>query len=457
MLKAADALRATGGRTIGTLPGEIRVSIDSRRIAPGETFLALRGERFDGHDFIGEAFGRGAAAAVIADPARLPEGASALIVPDTKAALLALAAAARRRSVARIVGITGSTGKTTTKTLVAQLLARAFSGRVIATPANENNEIGVAKLLLSLDDEVALAVVEMGARHPGDIALLTEMALPSVGVITNIGNAHLEIMGSYERLIEAKFAIFTRGAQPVLNALDAASRERARSFIESAGVFWFAALTGRGSIPEVDGSLVALDGSSQMIVRANGREDRFEIEPALPGKHNLHNLAAALAAALRLGVEPAVLADHVRELELPAGRYQRVRIGEIELIYDAYNASMDGMLATLDAFSSEAATRRIAVLGSMAELGAEAADMHERVGAAAARAGLDALLVGGAFAHELERGARKAGFAPASLVRFDRNDDAVTWLRAHGRAGDIVLLKASRMYRLEEILEGLRS
>jgi UDP-N-acetylmuramoyl-tripeptide--D-alanyl-D-alanine ligase len=177
----------------------------------------------------------------------------------------------------------------------------------------------------------------------------------------------------------------------------------------------------------------------------------------LPGEHNLANLAAALALAWALGADPAALAAAVPALRLPPGRYERRHVGALDVIYDAYNASAGGMLATLRSFGGESAPRKIAVLGSMAELGPDAARMHREVGAAAATAGLAALLAGGDFAADLARGAREGGLAPERIVTFADNGAALAWLRANAQPGDLVLLKASRRYKLEEILAGLEA
>jgi UDP-N-acetylmuramoyl-tripeptide--D-alanyl-D-alanine ligase len=449
----AGAIAATGARVIGRPPDRLRICTDSRRIVPGETFVALRGPRFDGHAHAGQAARGGAVAAVVDDPDALAPGFPALVVPDTMAALQALAAAARNESRACIVGVTGSAGKTTTKTLLRQLIGQTLDAGVQATPANENNEIGVAKTLLALEPDTRFAVVEMGCRHFGDLLPLTAMARPDAGILTNIGDAHLEIMGSRDRLIETKFGLFATGASPLLNALDASSLERAAHL--QLRPAWFAALDDTPA-PAVGGPLTIVRPAA-IEFHAAGEVQQFAVACGLPGAHNRANLAAALGAAWMLGARPADLAAAVPGLALPAGRYQRERIGDVEVIFDAYNASMSGTLATLDAFAQERAAHRIAVLGSMAELGADAPWMHRRVGAAAVAAGVDTLLVGGDFADDLEAGAREAGFDRERVVHFERNDDAVVWLREHAGRGAVVLLKASRRYRLEEIVEGLRS
>jgi UDP-N-acetylmuramoyl-tripeptide--D-alanyl-D-alanine ligase len=190
---------------------------------------------------------------------------------------------------------------------------------------------------------------------------------------------------------------------------------------------------------------------------AQPRSGIFAAGVHVAGEHNRENVAAAAAAVIALGFPPAMVAASLSSLELPAGRYERIELDACDVIYDAYNASMSGTLATLSSFAREAASRRVAVLGSMAELGEDAARMHAEIGAAAAHANLDRLLVGGDFAEDIARGAASAGFDQGCIVRYADNREAISWLRKHGRAGDLVLLKASRRYRLEEIVEGLRA
>jgi UDP-N-acetylmuramoyl-tripeptide--D-alanyl-D-alanine ligase len=459
-IAAQRAAGAAGARILNgvALPTTLEISTDSRSLRPGETFLALRGDRFDGHRFVAEALARGAAALVVEDPAVVPDGAPALVVADARAAYLAFAAQARAMLSARVVAITGSTGKTTTKSLLEQLL-RASGERVAATPANENNEIGVAKLFLGLDHDTSIVVAELGARHHGDIGPLVAVARPDVAVLTNVGDAHLAIMGSPQRLADTKWEIFTTGAQAVLSAVDDVSVGRAHSLDRVP--WWFAsgALDDRVHPPAPCALIVndPRDERDELWRFDRAKRESATIEYRLPGEHNRRNLAAACAAAFALGVTLDEIASAIPALALPGGRYERSRVGGFEVIFDGYNASMSGTLATLDAFSQERGARRIAVLASMAELGDGSSEMHQRVGAAAARADVAALLVGGEHAEDLARGARDAGLAAELLVPFERNADAVRWLRSNARAGDLVLLKGSRVYRLEEILEGLRA
>lgn len=436
-------------------PAGVTISTDTRTLEPGHTFLALRGERFDGHAYVAEALAKGASAVVIdAVAARIP-GHATLVVENTLHAYMALATAARGQFTGRVLGITGSAGKTTTKDLAAQLLAAKYGERVGATPANENNEIGVSKLLLGAsNDEQEMLVVEMGARHYGDIATLVGIARPDVAILTNIGDAHLEIMGSPERLAETKWAIFSTGARAVVNARDETTIARAPSL--GAPPHWFYAGDPSENVP-LYGRVTALVGSSSFVDIDGSRERGAPVDVRLPGAHNRENLAAAAAAALELGVAFEQIAAAIPSLQLPKGRYERTRLRNgVTLIYDAYNANAAGMIAALDAFAQERAGRRIAVLGSMAELGEGAAQLHARVGRHAAATNVDVVLVGGEFATELASGASNGGFSSERIVAFATNAQAARWLQENARAGDAVLLKGSRKYKLEEIVEELQ-
>lgn len=445
---AAAALRAEV-RCPEALPAGLTIGTDTRRVAPGSTFLALRGERFDGNAFVADAFARGAAACIVDDAASVPPGKPAFIVPDTLRAYLQLAALARAQVRGTVIAISGSTGKTTTKAYLLALLGAA-GVPVTATPENENNEIGVAKFLLGLDPgDARIAIVEMGARKYGDIDVLVAAAQPDIALLTNIGDAHLEIMGSRERLAHTKWGLFRAGARAVLNLADVESRARCATLAEPP--VWF----GIGAeAPPPETSAVAVRDAGTLALFARGAVREIALDVRVPGDHNRRNLAAAFGAAFAAGIAPDRLAPHVAGLEQPAKRYQTIPFGDGKrLIFDAYNASMTGTLATLETFAREAAQRRIAVLGSMAELGADAATMHQRVGAAAAGAS-EIILAGGDFAADIVRGASDAG-AGARVLTFDANADAVAWLRANSRPGDAILLKGSRKYKMEEIADAL--
>jgi len=447
--QAAEATRAeVRGRE--RAPELVNVVTDTRTLRPGDTFLALRGERFDGHAFVDEALKKGAAALVLESAAAGTDGVAALIVRDTKRAYMDLAAAARAQFTGRVVAITGSSGKTTTKYLLAQLLGARFGASLVAaSPANENNEIGVSKLLLATSPEQQILIVEMGARHAGEIAELVAIADPHIGVLTNIGDAHLEIFGSHEQLAATKWGLFSQGAQAVLNAQDEISRNRASSL--EAPALWFG--DGEPSMPGV-----WVRDARTLVLNHSGVSQTLPIDVPFPGSHNRSNLAAAIAAALLLGVNAEELAGSVAGLLLPAGRYEPIALeAGPRLIYDAYNANASGTIATLNAFASERGRRRIAVLSSMAELGPDAPAIHERVGSHAAGLNIDVLLVGGDFAASLAAGAARAGLPRERIISFGSNAEAAAWLRDQANEQDVVLLKGSRKYRMEEIVEAFRS
>lgn len=451
---AAKAMHATVFE-MDLAPAQVHVVTDTRTLAPGDTFLALRGENFDGHDYVEDAVGKGAAAVIISDADRRPASRAALVVEDTLKAYMALAGASRARFRGRVLAITGSAGKTTTKEFCAQLLALRFGTRVLASPANENNEIGVSKVLLAASNEHHdVLVVEMGARHFGDIAPLVQIAKPNVGILTNVGDAHLEIMGSRERLEETKWGLFSEGALAVINARDTASLARAPQLPHRP--HWFFAGEEQQDIP-VGGRVTALCGA-RLIDVDRGATRTVDVDVRIPGMHNRENLAAAIAAALEFDVELESIGRAVPDVSLPAGRYQRIPLPSgAMLIYDAYNANAAGMMAALDTFAQEEAKRRIALLSSMAELGEAAGDLHVQVGRHAARSHVDIMLVGGDFAAQLSRGALVGGLSSERIVPFVTNAQAAQWLRENVRQGDAVLLKGSRRYRLEEIVEELRT
>ncbi len=451
-----EAVRATQGRVfdLERAPQNVRVATDTRAIERGDAFLALKGERFDGHDYTAEAVAKGASMLIVDQADARVDGVATLVVRDGLAAYMALAGASRARFSGRVLGITGSAGKTTTKAFAAQLLATKYGARVLAAPANENNEIGVSKLLLGADDALHdVLVVVMAARHFGDIAALVAIARPDVGILTNVGDAHLEVMGSPARLEETKWALFGRGARAILNARDAVSLRRASSLGHSP--HWFDAVADRADVPK--GRVTALVGRTHLIDADASSERCIDVDVRVPGDHNRANLAAALAAALELGADIHALAAELAGVHLPAGRFESMALaGGARAIFDAYNANAAGTMAALDAFVEEPEQRRIAILGSMAELGEEAPALHARVGAHAAATKVDVLLVSGDFAKDLADGALRAGLSSERIVHVATNNEAAAWLRAHVRAGDVVLIKGSRKYKLEEIVEQLR-
>lgn len=452
-LEASQGRLAAAARLEADVP--FVPSTDSRTLRPGETFVALRGENFDGHHYIGAALAAGAAGLVVERPEAVPAGSEAtvVVVDDTKAAYLRGAAAARRMAARTlVVAVTGSVGKTTTKAFAAQLIGRFR--RVIATPQNENNELGVAKLCYAIAEsgDVDVAVAEFGARHPGEIAELVEIAAPDVGVLVNVGEAHLEFFASREELARTKFAIFGAGARPVCNAADEWTRRLAVETDIAERALWVR-LCGEPEMPGL--TLEAGEPRDGRVPLSLGASHAFAAWHLL-GEHHLRDALLAAAAALQCGVGFEEAIDGFGDLRLPPGRFEQHTLPNgATAVYDAYNASPTSMRHALSAFASLPARRHIAILGSMAELGQGAAAGHAETGAAAAQTGVEALYCGGDHAQAIALGALEAGMAPTAVHTYVTNAEIAQTLRDQLREGDAVLLKGSRVQRMEEILDAL--
>ncbi len=448
----AKILAATGGELVrwgtGPFPG---FSTDSRRSRPGEAFVALAGPRFDGNEFVAAAIARGAAAAIVSrDVAPTPDGAAWIRVGDGLRALGDLAAVRRREFPVRVVGITGSNGKTTTKEMIAAVLAA--SGRKVARSAGtENNLVGLPQTLLRLEGDEDFAVLEMGMNHAGEIWRLAEIARPDVGVITNVGAAHLEGLGSLANVAAAKeeLALALRpGATLVVNGADPRLRAIAERFpgpkILTGGA---GAIRAVAVEPSAEGQRVEIDVEGS----------RVRVDLRARGAHNVHNalLAAATGRAFGLGVD--AIAAGLAAFRTPAMRLELVRLPNgARILNDAYNANPASMEAALAALAAEPGARRIAVLGDMWELGAEEARCHREVGAAAARQGVDWLVAVGRNAEEVVVGALGGGLTTARVDRCASADEAAELLAQRLRGEDIVLVKGSRGAKMEAVVERLR-
>jgi UDP-N-acetylmuramoyl-tripeptide--D-alanyl-D-alanine ligase len=452
-LSFARFLEACQGRFVAdatALPAMLRPSTDSRSLIAGETFVCLHGPTYDGHDFIVDALARGAAACVVDDTSKVPRGTNVPVirVKDAKAAYLAGAKAARAAFRGQLIAVTGSNGKTTTKDFIAQIVG-AYR-RVLATPNNENNELGVAKLCYRLDDEVDVAICEFGARKPGDIEQLVDIASPAIGILTGVGEAHLEYFRGKEELARTKFAVFSGGARPVCSASDTWSRMLAAEARLDGSTLWVRLL----GDPVMSGIMLeAGEVRDERIAITFGASHAFA-SWVLPGLHNLRNALLAAGAAILAGLSLEEALGAFGRLRLPAGRFESHTLTSgATLVYDAYNASPSSMLASLQTFAALPAARHIAVLGSMAELGDQAANMHRELGVAAGRLSLDELYCGGVFATELAAGARDAGMR--AVHTFESNDEMSDCLLREARLGDYILLKGSRVQKMEQILQRL--
>ncbi|MGH9008683.1 MAG: UDP-N-acetylmuramoyl-tripeptide--D-alanyl-D-alanine ligase [Acidimicrobiia bacterium] len=450
----AEIAGITGGQLLGGDPDTAvsSYSIDTRTLAPGALFVALRAER-DGHDFDGDALDRGAAGALVSRAVDCGKGGqvkppSLVLVDDTAVALTTLGRAARDRLAAvPVVGITGSTGKTSTKDLTAAALAPA--GPVGASPVSFNNEIGVPLTLLSAPPGAVAVVAEMGARGVGHIATLAAVARPTIGVITNIGIAHAEFFGSREEVARAKGELVEAlpgDGHAVLCADDDMTPGlRART---SAAVLTAGASAGA----DVRVSATQLDDELRCAFHLETPWGSADVPP-LPvrGAHQAGNAAFAVAVAGVVGVS---LADAVAGLAGAVGSPLRMDLRRspagLIVLNDSYNANPASMAAAVDALASLGTGRRFAVLGPMAELGPQSVAEHQRLGKLVAAAGVELLVA--VNAPDLAEGARAAG---AEALEVETAEAAVTALTPRLRPGDAVLVKASRVVGLERVAEAL--
>ena len=420
------------------------VSTDSRQVSHGDLFVALQGDRFDGHDFVDQALELGAVAAMVSEPERVKHPqARLIIVDDTRIGLGQLAKCWRARFQIQLVAVTGSNGKTTVKEMLASALrAAAGDNAVLATAGNLNNDIGVPLMLLRLRSHHRYAVIEMGMNHLGEISYLTGLAAPTVALVNNAGTAHIGELGSREAIAQAKGEIYaglSATGVAVINADDAFA-DYWRGLNSGRRVMDFGldkpALVRGSWQPGPDGSL--------MTVRTP--EASYEVRLQVPGVHNVRNALAACAAASALRVLPQAVARGLAEFEGAKGRLQRKRCrGGGVLVDDTYNANPDSTRAAI-AVLAAAPGRRILVLGDMGELGAQGADLHAAVGKAAKEAGIDALLTLG----ELSAAASTA-FGPGGR-HF--TDPEALGAALQGMLGpDVtVLVKGSRFMRMERVV-----
>ena len=424
-----------------------KVSTDSRTIKPGELFVALRGENFEGHDFVEAAAKAGAAGALVDLKwgGDVPNNFVLLRATDTLQAYQALAANYRRSLAVKVLAITGSNGKTSTKDFVASVLARKF--RVTKTEGNFNNHVGLPRTILEATSKDEVAVWEIGMNHPGEIAALSKIAAPDAAIITNIGVAHIEFMGSREAIAREKGAL-AEAIEPqgtvILNADDPfsegiAARTRAKVI--------FAGTTG-GTVRAIEIRQSA-EGSEFTIVEG---AHRCRAQLPVAGLHMVQNALLAVAAGRAFGLSIEECAAGLAAAPLTKARLQIKEIGGVQFLDDSYNANPDSMKAALRTLVElDTEGKRIAVLGEMRELGAESEHGHREVGETAATLGVNQLITIGDVAELIAQGARTAGLDKVSSTRSTA--EAASLLGEIAEPGDLVLIKGSRAARTEEVIE----
>lgn len=443
-----------GAEPVGTPRAPRRrvdIAIDSRAIEPGRVFWALRGDNFDGHDFVEQSFQKGGEAAVVEKEWLDRNGKPARVyvpVGDTQEALTALARGYAERFRIPKIAVTGSNGKTTTKDMIAAVLRR--SGKVLATEGNFNNHVGLPLTLFGLRSQHRYAVLEMGMSHPGEIRALSRTAAPGFAVVTNIGLAHLENMGSREAIRDEKLSIiagFPRGRGILFLNVD---DPMLCDFRPPSGVRVVTFGIHRGTVRPTDLRL-GPDGC------ATFRIGRTAFRLTVPGIHNVYNALAAVAVGLRLRIPKSEIAAALAGFTPPKFRMQVRRLHGVTLLDDCYNAnpaSVRAALATLAAY--DARGRRVAVLGDMLELGGESAALHAEIGRYLAEMGVDELFTFGGQSRLVNQAARSKGMSRRATRHYADFDLMMADLSGLLAPGDVLLVKGSRGMRLERVGERLR-
>jgi UDP-N-acetylmuramoyl-tripeptide--D-alanyl-D-alanine ligase len=414
-------------------------SIDSRTVAPGDLFFALRGPNHDGNAYVEEVLAKGAVAAV----ANEAKPGTVLVVPDSLAALQSTAVWALAQWGGEVIGVTGSAGKTSTKDVIAAMLAASMP--VGKTIGNLNNHVGVPLSILRLPSEARVAVLEMGMNHAGEIRVLCSMAKPRIGVVTNVGHAHMEAFDSIEGVAAAKRELIESlpaDGVAVLNADDplvAKFREVHRGRTVTFGI---------DSGADFRAELVQLTDRGVSFTVAG-----VPFESALLGRHSILNILAGIAVASLYGIGPAQLTDVVKHLMAPSMRGQRLEHVGVVILNDCYNSNPDAVRVMIDVLRETPAKRRIAVLGEMLELGRWSESLHRDVGSYVAKSGIDVLVGIRGEACHLVDAARKAGLAVDAAFFFPDAGSAGEHLRRIAQPGDVILLKGSRGTHVEYALE----
>lgn len=417
----------------------IGIQTDTRILQPGEVFVALRGEKFDGHNFVREAIAKGAVAAIVDfdyENSDLP----LLQVANTLTAYQQISRWWRDRFSIPVIGVTGSVGKTTTKELIAAVLATR--GKVHKTYGNFNNEIGVPKTLLELDAKHDFAVIEMAMRGRGQIAELTQIARPTIGVITNVGTAHIELLGSETAIAEAKCELL---AEMPHDSVAILNHDNPLLMATAEKVWQGKVITYGFSGGNIQGRLINND------ILAVGD---LQLPLPLPGKHNAINFLAALAVAQELGIDWQSLQAGIM-VDMPTGRSQRYTLAnDVVILDETYNAAPEAMLAALQLLADTPGKRKIAVLGAMKELGERSQQLHQRVGETVKKLNLDGLLVL-VDGQDAEAIAKSANGIPAEC--FATHADLVARLKTFVQAGDRLLFKAAHSVGLDRVVNQLKT
>ncbi|MEI8199423.1 MAG: UDP-N-acetylmuramoyl-tripeptide--D-alanyl-D-alanine ligase [Eubacteriales bacterium] len=471
----SEILEATGGILIGAqVPGidDVRVvdsvSTDTRSLEPGALFVALVGERFDGHSFCQTAYEKDASLFLISDEHMLPKGAAGILVPDTLLALHALARAYRRKLTCKVIAVTGSVGKTSTREMLYAALSHTL--RTHATKHNLNNEIGMPLTILSAPSDTQLLIVEMGMRMRGEIRTLARIAEPDLAIITNVGVSHIERLGSQEEILLAKMEIcegLSGDKILLINGDDRLLKDYSQKAVNrkwgSLGVTSLETssddLLFADMVSSASGMHMTDKGTAFSVMCRESRNSAFSSlgEFQLPcfGIHHVKNALFSIACAGYLGVSMEDVKRGLLSFKPTGSRGRIIETANYSLYDDSYNASPESMAAAFESVRLLAAGRRkIAVLGDILELGAFSAGQHYKVGEAAAKSGIDMLFICGNFREDVKSGA--VCVHPELPVRlFGTRDELTTALIKSLCKGDVVLIKASHAFEMEKVTQAI--
>lgn len=424
------------------------VETDSRKVKAGYLFVPIRGARADGHDFIPDVFAKGAFAALSERELSDPAG-PYILVDSAEDAMKKLAAFYRENLDIQVVGISGSVGKTSTKEMIASVLQTRY--RVLKTPENKNNEIGLPLTIFMIRGEHEIAVLEMGISDFGEMHRLAAMAQPDIGVITNIGLCHLEKLGTRDGVLRAKTEMLAHlrpGAAVILNGDD--DKLRTLESVDGSPVVFYGINGTDFACSATNVQDLELEGVKAQIHTPQGA---FAVHIPIPGEHNVYNALAATAVGLQMGLSLEEIREGIESVQTIAGRSNQIEARGMTVIDDCYNANPMSMRASLDVLA-HAKGRRIAVLGDMGELGEKERALHRGVGEAAAKSGIDALFAAGALAREYADAASAGGL---EAHYFETVEGMLPELMAYVLPGDVILVKASHFMKFPQVVETLVS
>lgn len=446
-ISVREIIDITGGEYSGEDDVSFRkISINSREISPGDMFIALKGDKFDGHDFLQEAYSKGAAGFMVKAGAAIPSrllAKTVIQVPDTIKAMSRIAAYFRRKTSAPVICITGTNGKTTVKDLLAHILS--FSKKVLKCRKSYNNVIGLSLTLFRLEQDHEAVVLEAGTNHPGEMRELVRIAAPERVVITNVGDGHLEAFTDKYGVLKEKVTILEglkEGGKAYVNGDDPLLVDE---LYGKKNVIFFGKSSGCGV---KIASPVSTDKGYDVSVGG------YIYSVPIKGRHNIYNAASAIAVALDMGLSPGEVARSLSGFKLPSMRLERHELDSVTFINDAYNANPTSFNSALDALDEEkGSSLRIVVAGQMLELGPRSGEFHRELGKNIAGRGIDYLVAMGDFADDVVKGASTGGMDGERIFVAATHTDAASFLTKIPGKSKIILLKGSRNSKMEEVLK----